>query len=341
MNGINKNILVSLAVSTALVGCGGGGSEPTNTTSGLPQLINTPALTSAAAAQISETNFRELANLASSAEIAPFGTADVTSFNVAAALKSSANVAPAMDFAARAVTTTAVNCQSGSGSVQISDADGNIATTAAGDGRTGTYNNCFVTGLLPMYIDGTFTNSIETITGNLPALIMEPELTETTPAFSFTATHTADIEIQLLFNGGFVLKDTATTRINSSFDGTTLLHGLTSNGDISVGNAQTIIIVRDQTANATVTRLGPTSFDVSVSYNVTLLSNLFNGSITVTTLTPMHAVDDVLQSGAVRVTGAGNSTLTVTIIANDTAQIEADFNGDSVVDLTETVVLDR
>lgn len=341
MNGNNLKNWIGFSAITLLAACGGGGSEPTNTTSERPQLISAPTLTSVEAAQISETNFRDITNLASTVEISALGAVDVTSFNVSNALKSSTNIAPLMDLAARAVTSTAVNCQSGTGSVQTSDGDGNPATSAAGDGRTGTYIDCFVTDILPVYIDGTFTNSIETVTGTLPELLVEPRLTATTPAFSFTATHTADIEIQLLFPGGFVMTNTATTKISSSFDGTTLMHSLVSTGDLSFGDTKTILVLRNQTSNATVTRLGDTSFDVSINYNVTVLSNFLNGSISISTLTPMHAINHVIQSGSVRVTGANNSSLTATIIADNTAQVEADFNGDGVVDRTETLVLDR
>lgn len=344
MNGNNLKNWIGFGASALLAACGGGGSEPTNTTSNIDPLllINTPTLTSEAAAQISETTFRDLANIAVSANVTPFGNTDISSYNVTAALKSSSNVAPALDFATRAATTTSANCHSGSGSIIVADADADPTTTTAGDSRSGVYNNCFlIAGLFPLYIDGTFTHAINTVTGNVPSVSSLTELTEATLPFSITATTTTDIELQSMFERGFVLRDATITNINSSFDGNTLTYGFVSTGDYSLGDAETILVFRNQSANASVTRLESSSIDVTVSYRVTLLSNVFNGSVAVETLVPVHAIDNIINSGSVRVTGAGNSSLTVTIIADDTAQVEADFNGDGVVDRTETLVLDR
>lgn len=334
-----SNVLMTLSLCALVSACGGGGSEPNRADSGAPPLAQMPTLADTRPVQISDANFLEIAKLATSADSVPFGTVDIPSHDAFTALKASANVAPAMDFALRAVTNSALNCEIGFGVLQTIDSDGNPKTAAAGDVRIGTYDGCYVAGFIPWYVDGTYTHTIDSVTGELPARLFEPDIRSDTPAFSFTATRVADLEVQLLLEGGFVLTDNATTTVASTFDGNTLTHTTRSAGDVRFGSATATLIVRDQVAEATVTRLAPSSFDVSVTYSATLLSTSFNGGVVVATQTPMRAIDSVFQSGAVKITGSNGSSITITIISADTAQVEADFDGDGLSDRTETLDL--
>lgn len=334
-----SNVLVTLSICALVSACGGGGSEPDRANSGAPPLMQIPTIGDASPAQISSANFLEIAKLATSADMVPFGTVDIPSYDAFTALKASANVAPVMDFVLRAVTNSALNCEIGFGVLQTIDSDGSPNTAAAGDVRIGTYDGCYVAGFIPWYVDGTYTNTIDSITGALPSRLFEPDIRSDTGAFSFTATRVADFEVQLLLEDGLVLTDNATTTVASNFDGSTLIHTTRSTGDITIGSAAATLIVRDQNAEATVTRLGPSSFDISVSYSATLLSTLFNGSVIVATQAPMRAVNHVFQSGAVKITGSSNSSITITIVSADTAQVDADFDGDGVSDRTETLDL--
>lgn len=235
---------------------------------------------------------------------------------------------PGSNLAAAVVYTQTVTCDTPSGgsagtiSISWNDAD-NSGTLTAGDTLSATFTNCYSA------VDGTTVNgglglSGLVVTGN-PTVGPPWDITAT---FAFTNLGITDVSGTQTLNGGF------------SYTGSTT-DGITITGNLKGAN---LSIAQSSMPTLTLKQFDLTS---TVDNNTTAFTETGSGQVfnsdwggayvEFQVTTPFEGLgSENPSSGSAKISGANNSSVTLTAIDSTTVQLEVDANGDGVVDATTT-----
>jgi hypothetical protein len=228
------------------------------------------------------------------------------------------------------VTTQAIidlaprQCPSG-GTVsgQLDDRDGNL-DVSPGDVATLTFTNCR---------DGS-----DTLNGSVTVgfTAVNATATQITATLSFSGLSAVTSDGSLSLNGGLSLNYSEQLNGNSTTTLTIASGGLTSrvvaanppyDETLTLSGGLTLVETVDLAA---VPPGGSVPGLSTLTVNGTAASSLLNGTINITTVTPVKAYDADLypREGQILVTGAANSKLRMTALNATTVRLELDANGD-------------
>ncbi len=225
--------------------------------------------------------------------------------------------APVAGRRARGATlSTTVACDANSGNVQVAidDRDGSLALSN-GDSITLSFSNCLDS------TDQSVLNGGMTLT--LGQLVGVPG---TDPDWSATLTFTMD---NLLLSDG-----SGNATINGDFTLAMAATGGTFfNGNIS-GNSLTIVEngITEELSNYDIAFSSDESTP-AIAYTIdatgTLASTELGGAVRFQTLTTFSGIEpDYPHSGRMKISGAGNSSVTLTALDNSNVQLDIDVDGD-------------
>lgn len=316
--------LVSVAGAAVLISaCGGGGGGGGG--GGAPAVPTAVTITAANSNVVGAEGFKGSDILTNTGNIASSVAGVVTTstgsrFRLADFASRQLETLAARQFSSPAlvagVVTTSSHLCAGGGTVSttLDDVDNN-GRLSRGDTATGTFANCVEFGVV---INGSFSINNVVVTGT-PGV---------TPASSVGATFTfnnlsgQDSTSLATVNGNFNLE--AATVNGVAFDIT-----ITGNNLSIAENGQTITL-SNFSESLSVNR-STSAFSYTV--NGTLTSTRLGGSLTFQTLTPFSGIEGAPpSSGVLKVTGANNTSLTLTALSSTSVRIDVDTNGDGVFD---------
>ena len=216
---------------------------------------------------------------------------------------------------AQAVHDYPYDCESGNLNDSWNDADNNFVDSA-GDSYSTTYNNCVEGGIT---MNGGVSATLGTLAGDTFGDY------QISGSFSFN-------NLSISYSGFTVTIDGDMTysasRTGSDVSATLQISSLTT-ADPSGSSA---------IANATLQySLNESTLAYLYTISATLSGTAIGGQVTVATTTPFAGTGaGYPESGSMRVTGAGGSSVTVTAIGGASVRLDVDSNGDGVVDSTST-----
>lgn len=327
----------SLSAALLLGGCGGGGDSGTTTSTTVSLLAidqaNSTQVAGAvyqsvmAAGASGEAGSSVLTGAVVSGTTSGTGLARFAQDQIARFL--SLGYLPGSNLAAAVVYTQTVTCDTPSvgsaGTITISwdDAD-NSKTLTAGDTLSATFNNCYSA------TDGTTINgglglSGLTVSGDPTAPLTPWDVTAT---FAFTNLAITEVSGTQTLNGGFAYA-------GSTPDGVTVTGNL-KGANLSIAQTSMPTLALKQFD------LTSTVDNSSTAYTETGSGQVFNSDwsgayVEFQVTKPFQGLgSENPSSGSAKISGANNSSVTLTAIDSTTVQLEVDANGDGVVDATTT-----
>ena len=216
---------------------------------------------------------------------------------------------------AQTVYPDTLPCESGSLTDTWNDADDDF-TDSAGDSYSTTYNNCVEGGVT---MNGGVGATLGTLVGDTSGDY------QISGSFSFN-------NLSISYSGFAVTIDGDMTysasRTGSQVSVTLQIPSLTTTDP---SGSSTI-------ANATLQySLNESTLAYSYTISATLSGTTIGGQVTVATITPFEGTGvGYPESGSMRITGAGDSSVTVTAIGGGSVRLDVDSNGDGTVDSTST-----
>lgn len=340
--------VLSMAVPLLISACGGSGSggasEPPTSSSGTQK--NTP---------FKVEDLPLLAELAVQPSIAPFGIAVIENKFTSSAGGSRAF----QNIQAGVEQTVPALCDTGSGSVTLLEMDGNMLAFSTGDKHSQTFDNCSFAGQnFEHFHHGTFSDEIisgigAVLTGFVYSASAQPGIVNPT---SYVVEHVGNMIHRHVFiePDGTRYTDETNDRskftLTAHFEGNQLKQTIRmTEGDIHVdfdGDAFVASnLVFDGTETVSSLNFGVRTFNGNFTYNVDLVYETLGVKFHVETLKPIQQVTTLsntdfkatVVAGLVRATGPNNSFFVVKIINESQKQVEADFDGDGVIDHTEII----
>lgn len=196
------------------------------------------------------------------------------------------------------------------------DADDNF-DDSAGDSYSTTYSNCVESGVS---MNGGVTVTLATMVGDTFADY------QISGSFGFNNFSTRYSGLSVTINGGMTY---SASRIGSNVSATLQIPLLTTT---STSGGSTI-------TNATLQySLNEGTRAYSYTIAATLNGTSIGGQVTITTIAPFAGAGAAYPvSGSVRVTGAADSSVTMTAIGGGNVRLDVDINGDGVVDSSSTM----
>lgn len=341
-------VTLSMAISLLISACGGNGgggaSEPPTSTSGTQK----------------NTSFKVedlplLAVLAVQPSIAPFGIAIIENKFTSSAGGSRAF----LNLQAGVEETVPALCATGSGSVTLLEVDGNINAFSTGDKHSQTFDNCSFAGQnFERFHHGTFSDEFTSgigpvLTGFVYSASAKPGILSPT---SYVVEHVGNMIQRHVFIDPDGTRYTDETNDRSKFTLTAHFEGnqlkqtiRMTEGDIRVDVDGDVFVasnlVFDGTETVSNLNFGVRTFNGNFAYNVDLVYEALGVKFHVETLKPIQQVTTLsntdfkatVVAGHVRATGPNNSFFVVKIISESQKQVEADFDGDGVIDHTEII----
>ena len=325
-NGAFKTILL-LSAMGILGACGGGGGGGGGTTAGIA--ASDPVTVNAANAQtVAGSTLDASDGLTGNTEgtsglvaLAAVGQPQSVQINVIDTIIEQARKAPVLFTGGPSgVTPAAVqslnqNCDSGTISGSFNDADNDLSLST-GDTFSMTANNCSLDGVT---MNGSISLSNVSVTGD-----------EFSPPYSLQFTLQAT-NFSVSVGGEAVVMRGDGTISESSSDAVNFISSVSGNGiEITAGGESLTLTDYDiqETENQA-------TGAYSISINATISSSGLGGSVTVRTdvaLTGVGAFDP--DSGQITCVGAGNTSVTLTVVDSINVQLEVDQNGDGIIDET-------
>jgi len=328
----------ALVSSLVLVGCGGGGGGGGGTTAGAGGSTTAPQ-----AVSITETNAKPVA---ADALNTVQGTSATQSTNLLTGVEvqTQAGTAPAgvraMAEMARLASTSRVGRATLATGVAISESlacesGGSLAITGnvsggeglvAGDSITITANNC------KMGIDGFLT----TMNGSMSMTIVSGNM-NTIPfnvVVSFVATDlSVEADGTTVVMSGEVRLDWTSSSVSSE---TMVASGSSMTVRETTGGTTHTSTMKNYSQSVSVNGFITTSsLSATIETSSTRLG-ASGGSYTISTPTPVvwNSSTNVVTAGVVKVVGANNSQLVMTVTGNNTVSIQIDANGDGTFEST-------
>ncbi|MFQ5468685.1 MAG: hypothetical protein ACE5EH_00115 [Gammaproteobacteria bacterium] len=325
-----KLYFASLLLLVAVIsGCGGGGfSDNTSGSTGVA-----PTITAANAATVAGTAVAAMDVTISSSD---FGANTVsvlktnrteTKFNLSGFSKEllitlnnsgwQNHVISSTVFAS-AVTLNGLPCDiSGTIDMDWNDADNNLVFSA-NDTFTITFNNC---------VDATSTaNGTASLTGfNLTG---DPSLPGTIWSMTSTFTFT---NLQIT-EAGETISTNGSMRFNSASTNGALETATITTSSLTITDGSETVILDNLTIDTT---LDTNTLATTLTFNGVVDSSI-DGRVTVTTITTLQGLDtdDYPGTGAIKVSGANNTSVTLTAVDNTNVRLAVDADGDGITDST-------
>ena len=317
------SVLLSLVSLVAACGGGGGGGSAASATpppvsTGAVAITAANAATAAGAVDNSVVFATGAGTQAASAPTAAVVTVTGNQFNIT---EFSNTVFETIDSLKSQLTPTVIgaiitrsSACSGGGSIDVSldDIDNN-GVLSTGDTLTLLYNSCARSGT--------------TISGGL-SISGFTSVKPSTAAFTTTG--------KISFNS-FAYSDGATTgTINGTIDFSVstsdgnIVNSTISNGSLAVAKTGATLTLSGYSINQTNNK-STGAYTLSASGTVT--SSALGGTVTFTTSTPYQGTGTANpSSGAIKITGAGSSSVTVTALDSTNIRLDVDSNGDGIVE---------
>ena len=317
------SVLLSMVSLVAACGGGGGGGSsssaaPPPVTSAAVAITAANAATAAGAIDNSLVFATGAGTQAARAPTAAVVTVTGNQFNIA---EFSNTVFQTIESLRGQLTPTAIgaiitksSACSGGGSIDVAldDIDNN-GVLSTGDTLTLLYNNCTVSGI--------------TVSGGL-SISGFTSVKPSTAAFTTTG--------RISFNSFAYSDGTTTGTINGTIDFSVstsdgnIVNSTISNGSLSVAKPGATLTLSGYSINQT--KNGSTgAYTLSASGTVT--SSALGGTVTFTTTTPYQGTGTANpSSGAIKITGAGSSSVTLTALDSTNIRLDVDANGDGIVE---------
>lgn len=212
---------------------------------------------------------------------------------------------------AQAVSDLVWNCSGGGELIESwNDADGNFIDSA-GDSYSTTYNNCVEGGI-------TMNGGVSATLGDFSAAAMSGSFSFNNLSISYSG-FTVTIDGDMTYSASRTGSDASVTLQISSLTTTD------PSGSSTIANATLQYSLNEST------------LAYSYTISATLSGTAIGGQVTVTTITPFAGTGaGYPESGSMRITGAGGSSVTVTAIDGNNVRLDVDSNGDGAVDSTST-----
>ena len=316
------SVLLSLVSLVAACGGGGGGGSasatPPPVSTGAVAITAANAATAAGAVDNSLVFATGAGTQAASAPTAAVVTVTGNQFNI---IEFSNSVFETIDSLKSQLTPTVIgaiitrsSACSGGGSIDVAHDDiDNNGVLSTGDTLTLLFNSCVRSGI--------------TISGGL-SVSGFTSVKPSTAAFTTTG--------KISFNS-FAYSDGATSgtmngTINfsvSTSDGN-VVNSTISNGSLAVAKTGATLTLSGYSINQTNNK-STGAYTLSASGTVT--SSALGGTVTFTTTTPYQGTGTANpSSGAIKITGAGSSSVTVTALDSTNIRLDVDSNGDGIVE---------
>jgi hypothetical protein len=310
---------VVLSAAALLSACGGGGGSDSGVTASAPV-----AVTSANAGQVAGAGVNASDGLTGNTQgilgIVPagLGSGSPTDVNVVETLIEYIRNAPQYPDAGvqpAAVLNENQNCDSGNISVSFNDADNNLSLST-GDSVTMTANNCVLSGVM---IDGSISMGSVVVSGDQFAPPYSLQFSLQTAGFSVSA------------GAETVSMRGAGTISELSNDGVSFTSSFTGSGIEITAGGETLSLTNYLITETENQATGAYSYAI----NATISSTSLGGSVQVTTEVTFSGTDPLdPDSGKLVCVGAGNTSVTLTVIDSDNVQLDVDSDGDGIVDAT-------
>lgn len=242
-------------------------------------------------------------------------------------------------------TLVPATCVTGSGETTVLDANGDDITFETGNRRSDVYDKCiFKSTSLEYSRHGTYQFEFVEASGKTTTQFLYAPYDG-----NYTLRHQANLEYSRSVLSGVDLLPFSTidqsTSLNeiSTLRGeyrqkVTLLEGFfryqDPNHDFTVNALVSDALVNQSIDNAV--RM------TTITYQANVDGPSFNGRAVVAVLNPIRSLTDndfneIFLGGMSRITAEDGGTITITITAKDQVLVEVDFNGDDIVDKSETL----
>jgi hypothetical protein len=325
----------ALFSSLLLAGCGGGGGGGSagGSTAAAPQAVviteaNAKPVAADALEAVQGASATQGTSLITGVEVQADAAGKPTSIRAAAevARLAAGSLTGRTDLVTGVSISDSANCPSG-GAISLSGSVAGGSSLVPGDTITIAANNC------TMSIDGVMT----TMNGSLSMTIVSGSMPASGPFH---------VVVQFAFTNLSVQAEGTTVVVSGEARMDWTSSSATSETMVMSGASMT---VRETTGTTTFTS-AMKNFSQSVATNGSTVTSSLSatietsstrlgasgGSYTITTPTPVvwNSSTNVLSAGVVKVVGANNSQLVMTVTGNNTLSIQIDANGDGTFETT-------